>query len=268
MGIGPALETRFPPPAAPFAGDYAERHRRFVEATLNDAALAAAFRDGGRLPRGWGVALDERVVEYPWLAAGRPRGRVLDAGSVLNHAHVLDALLADMESLTIATLAPESAAFTERGVSYVYADIRELPFRDDWFDVVVSLSTLEHVGMDNTAYGHAAARSDDPDRELARAVVELRRVAKPGGVVYVSVPFGEDEDHLWFRQLGEERLERLRGLLGGPATTLEVFAYSGDGWQRADVASASRLRYRRPDAPVGADRAAAARAVACLTVRV
>jgi SAM-dependent methyltransferase len=128
-------------------------------------------------------------------ARQRASGRVLDAGSALNHEHVLDRLLPEVESLTIVTLEPEAVTFTERKISYVYDDFRDLPFRDGHFDGVVSISTLEHVGMDNHSYGSRASASDNPDAELALAIAELRRVLKPGGDLLVSVPFGGYEDH-------------------------------------------------------------------------
>jgi SAM-dependent methyltransferase len=261
----PSLAARFPAPSAAFDGDYAERHRTFVSAVLGEPALLEPFERGRELPHGYGVGLDERVVEFPWLLSRRPGGRVLDAGSALNHEHVLDRFLPRFESLTIVTLAPEAVAFPQRGISYVYGDLRDLPFRDAFFDTIVSLSTLEHVGMDNTRYSASAARANDPDAELGRAVAELRRVLKPAGTLLVSVPFGRSEDHGWFRQFGPEELDRLVERLEPRTAEVELFRYGADGWCRSDPGAAARAEYRPPTAPPAEDRAAAARAVACIT---
>jgi SAM-dependent methyltransferase len=252
------LRERYPPPGTAW-GDpgYMAAHRRFLCDMLDDQAMLERFAAGKRLPRDYGLGLDERVVEYPWLFAQRPAGLVLDAGSALNHGHVLDRLLPRLTGLHVVTQAPEPVAFTERGVSYVYADLRELPYRDGVFDLVVSLSTLEHVGMDNSRYGDLTPRADRPDLELRRALAELRRVTRPGGRLLVTVPYGRREDHGWFRQFGRDDVEAL-----GP-TELVVFGYSPRGWQRGTLASASAARYvTDPPAPDGA---VAARAVACLT---
>ena len=75
---------RFPPPELPFAGGYAERHKAHLQAVFAEPALLATLERGEQLPDGYGVGLDERIVEYLRLLAAEPRGRVLDAGSVLN----------------------------------------------------------------------------------------------------------------------------------------------------------------------------------------
>ncbi len=264
---GSNLTERFPPPEQPFAGDYFERRKAFLQATFTEPALLEPFALQGQLPPAFGIGLDERVVEYPWLLAAGPHGRVLDAGSVLNHEHVLDRFLPELEALSIVTLEPESIAFTERKVSYAYDDLRDLPYRDGWFDTIVSLSTLEHVGMDNASYGSDLSPADNPDAALAAAVAELRRVLKPGGALLLSVPFGASEDHGWFRQFGERELDGLLRLLEPGEAEVEFFLYDAGGWRRGERRSAARASYRPATAPPAWDRAAAARAVACIRAR-
>src|SRR5205823_5799734 len=97
---------------------------------------------------GWNDGgLDERVVEYAWMfervaTVNRPPSRVLDAGSVLNHGRLLrwwdDARY---PPVSIVTLAYEGRAAVSNSVRYEFADLRKLPYRDDWFSIVVSLST-------------------------------------------------------------------------------------------------------------------------------
>jgi SAM-dependent methyltransferase len=131
----------------------------------------------------------------------------------------------------------------------------------------VSLSTLEHVGMDNASYGSVAPPADDPDVELASAVEELRRVLKPGGELLLSVPFGAFEDHGWFRQFGEEELDRLLELLEPGEIEVEFFLYHAGGWHRGNRRAAAGASYRSAAASPAEDRAAAARAVACVRAR-
>src|SRR5690348_3989576 len=104
------------------------------------------------LPPGYGRWMDERVVEYPWLLSRLPArdGVLLDAGSVLNFDFILAQPVFQNKKLFLCTLAPEEKNFPHRGISYVYEDLRSTCYRDSFFDWVVSLSTLEHIGLDNT----------------------------------------------------------------------------------------------------------------------
>jgi SAM-dependent methyltransferase len=265
---GSAFADRFPPPEQPWTHEYADIHRRLLGEVLDDPELLSRFEEGARLPSGYGVGLDERVVEFPWLFGQGLRGRVLDAGSALNHEHIVDRVLPLAKEFHIATLEPEERSYPDKGVSYVFADLRDLPYRDRYFHTVVCLSTLEHIGMDNTRYGVAAPRAEDPGRELHRAVRELIRVAASGGRLLVTVPYGRGEDHGWFRQFDRRHVEALLEALDGtPSAT--VFSYAESGWQVSDLESAADSRYRDFSAdprPV-ADRAAAARAVVCIAVQ-
>ncbi|PTL59904.1 methyltransferase domain-containing protein [Paraconexibacter algicola] len=260
---------RFPPPDEEWSLAYGETHRDLVAAALADEALVAAIAAGSPPPAGYGGGFDERVIEFPWLAGQRPTGRVLDAGSTLNHEHVLDALLPTMDELTITTLVPEAHAFWERGISYVFGDLRDLPFRDGRFDVTVSLSTLEHVGMDTSHYGSNAARAEDPVAEAARAAAELRRVTRPGGRILLSLPFGRETDHGWFRQFDAAAVETLVAAFGPVQRhSAVVYRYALDGWRRCSPDDAAQERYRDflADRSPVADRAPAARAVICIAL--
>jgi SAM-dependent methyltransferase len=253
----------------PLTHEYVTAHTALIDTLIDDEIALRRFADGSTFPSALGPGMDERVVEYPWLFSCQPRGRALDAGSVCNHPHVLDRLLPQVDALTIATLKPEQASFPERGVGYVYCDLRELPFRDNWFDTVISLSTLEHVGMQNEIYGDHTPRAADAAAELTLAAVELRRVLQPGGQLLLSVPYGRREDHVWFRQLNRADVEELISAFGPGEWSLMVFAYTSDGWQRADLESAADAAYSDAIA-LGApayDGAPAARAVVCVKLQ-
>jgi SAM-dependent methyltransferase len=264
--LGRLYARRFPAAEEPGTLAYDAAHRALVASLLEDEEWRRIFAEGERLPRGLGYGFDERVVEYPWLRSRGPRGRVLDAGSVLNHRHVLERLLPELDELTICTLAPEPTAFTNLGVSYLYADLRDLPLRDGWFDEVVCLSTLEHVGMDNTTYGSSRPRADDPRAAAAVALRELLRVTRPGGCVHLSFPFGRREDHGWLRQLDRDDVAHLLAGAGVARHEEEVFAHTARGWRRTTARQARNANYNNGDPSRAPDGAVAARAVMCLTI--
>ena len=253
----------------PWSEAYNDAHRRYVAHELDDARAARALpRAAPPLPDGLGRGLDERVVEFPWLAAQRLGGRVLDAGSTLNHLHVLTRLRPRVDELHIATLAPEERSFPDLGVSYLYADLRELPLADATYDRVLSLSTLEHVGTDTSYYGGETEVAEDPQRELLAAVAELRRVLRPGGDCYITVPVGRGERFEWVRSLTPAELDEIvEAFEPGDQSRSSYFRYADGALAALGPRRASRTRATATTSRatgVGPDGVVAAEAVACL----
>ena len=240
------------------------------------AAIAAALqsRAGGGYGGGCG-GLDERVVEYPWLfhrvAELHPRGgRVLDAGSILNHPGVLGPWrAARFGPLSIVTLEPEEHAFPSAEVRYEYADLRALPYRDGLFPTVLCLSTLEHVGMDNSIYGSSAESAQNPELEAEMALRELDRVLAPGGTLLISVPFGVPARHRWWRIFGRHDVDRTLNEFPHAVTSVRYFRAFRHGWEEVGAERADDAGYNdrhpggRRDAP---EWVAAAEAVALFEI--
>lgn len=256
---------RFPNPGAIWTPEWASIRQRLLAESMGTPQLQGVFAAGGKLPSGFGTAMDERVVEWPWVLSQGPRGRTLDAGSALNHAEVLTHFAPKLDDLHILTLEPEDQAFTQAKISYVFADLRDLPYRDGLFDTVVSVSTLEHVGMNNQRYGVNDEQTEVPDDELAKALLELKRVATADGTLLITVPYGRPDDLGWFRVFDRAGVERMVDVVAPKASAVTVFRYDAAGWQVSDLDAAADAVYRDDKAePVPADLAPNARAVACL----
>jgi SAM-dependent methyltransferase len=196
---------------------------------------------------------DERVVEIPWvLSRLRPEGRVLEVGYAFAEPAYLAALLRSGVELVGVDLATRDV----EGMEAVEADVRELPFEDGSFDQVLLVSTLEHVGADNSVYG-LEAESDSASR--ARALRELRRVLRPDGALLVTVPLGEPGDHGWFRQEDERGWTRLYARGGFFVEEIEAYELTPEGW-RAN-------RSFRPEGIRYGERGPAASAVLCAELR-
>lgn len=225
-----------------------------------------------RLPPGYGFRLDERVVEYPWLFDRLPAGdeSLLDAGSVLNHRFLLERAQLREKRVFVSTLAPEPVSFNELGVSYVYEDLRASCFRNNHFDRIVSLSTLEHVGMDNTMlYTGDASKREDVPRAYLDAVRELKRILKPGGHLYVSVPFGQAKSYGWFQIFDAPMVDALIGEFV-PSSYKEChYRYMPDGWVVSNREQSSGATYFdiHKTKEYDPDFAAASRAVVCLDLQ-
>jgi SAM-dependent methyltransferase len=214
-----------------------------------DRALANAPSDDyGRDDAG----LDERVVEYPWalhrLAARHRAGDpILDAGSVLNHRRILaHCRRIGLQPISIVTLKYEGFAKVSDEVRYEFADLRRLPYRDEWFGGVICLSTLEHVGMDNTMYGDSAGGVPDPSTETEKAMREIRRVTKPGGAMLLSVPLGAGENRGWLRLFDAGELQRVTTVAGWRVDDTRTVHATRDGWRACAMADAERAGYNEP----------------------
>ncbi len=220
----------------------------FARVALLDDALAFAAgvrgqpRDvrGPARPRGLEAPAwsDERAVEVPWcLARYDGEQRVLDVG----YAFAEPAYLAGLTALGAGELVGVDLAEAEvPGLRPVAADVRELPFDDGAFELILCISTLEHVGRDNTVYDVDAAGDERGDEAALR---ELHRVLAPEGRLLVSVPTGEPDDQGWQVQRPPEewiaRFERAGFLVFED----ELYVRAGDGWRSATLDEARGAQY-------------------------
>jgi SAM-dependent methyltransferase len=120
-----------------------------------------------------GTLIDTEHRGRYWWAARAVEGReVLDAGCGTGYG--MEILAAGGASVTGVDVDRDAVVAAGRRVgdpdAVVEGDVRELPFDDDAFDVVVCWEVIEHV------------------EGAARALGEFRRVLRPGGLLLVSSP--------------------------------------------------------------------------------
>ena len=182
-----------------------------------------------------GVGFDERAVEIPLalrlLCTDQP-GRALDAGASLNLPAAQRILAGSPVTVVHLTQSGEreTPRFDGSRLSYMFGDLRDLPFRDEWFDRIACVSTLEHVGMDNSRYGGPV--EDDPTSHLD-VVSELLRVLAPGGQLFLSFPAGIGRRLGWFQIFGPEEVSAIIARFGSVHAGLRYFTYEGS-WIEVD----------------------------------
>ncbi|MCZ2860384.1 class I SAM-dependent methyltransferase [Blastococcus sp. VKM Ac-2987] len=136
--------------------------------------------------------LNERAVEVPLaaavLAGAGPGARVLEVGNVLAHYRPVDHAVVDKY---------------ERAPGVRNVDVVDIDLPGP-FDLVLAVSTLEHVGLDEAV--------QDPGKP-ARAIAHLRSLLAPGGRLWCTIPAGYNpalDERLHTDGLGATRLTALR----------------------------------------------------------
>ena len=126
--------------------------------------------------------IGERVVEYPFVLLNMPRGRskVLDVGCWGSQIPIeLASLGHKVYGIDVVNYPLRHPNFT-----FLQGDICHTPFAPDFFDVVIAVSTIEHIGLGR--YGDPAHSGGDK-----KAIREIGRILKPGGRLIITVPFGK-----------------------------------------------------------------------------
>jgi len=187
------------------------------------------------LPRGYGYALDERMVEYPWVFS-RLKERekiILDAGATLNHWEILNLKYLRDRKVYISTISYEQFyVISPHTPSYIFEDLRNSNFRDEFFDAIVCISTLEHIGMDNTfLYASDETKKENSKYAYLDAIKEFKRVLKRDGTLYLTVPFGEYKNHRWFQVFDREMVQKLIDWFLPSKSSIDYFKYENNQWQ-------------------------------------
>jgi SAM-dependent methyltransferase len=261
----------------PWRPGYYEYRNEYLRNALNNKDLMISFKDLTKLPDKYGYRLDARVVEIPWVLSRLPDKEIklLDAGSSLNNEVVIDAPSLANKKLTILTLAPEGACFWNKGVSYFFGDLRDLDFKDGTFDSIICISTIEHVGMDNSMYDPKNSYlNSETQNDFIIGIKELKRVLKTGGALFCTFPFGKYQNHGWFRQFDSRLMDILIEEFKPAKYTETIFKYNPDGWEISNRESCAECeffdvhtsKYFDPQSTIEypADFPAGERAVACL----
>lgn len=242
-----------------------------IAKTINNSEILDLFKQK-KTPILFGVGVDERCVEYPWLFANFKTDSeiVLDAGSTFNYKPIIEHPYFKTRKLHIYTFFPEFINFRRSNVIYDYGDLRNMKYSDNSFDQVISQSTIEHIDMDNSIYGYELAKNEDNRKksyEYLKAISEYIRVLKPNGQMLLTFPYGKFENHGFFQQFDSEMVDRIvKSLEKAGVVTIEYIRYTFDGWIFATKEQCDDLESYNPHtgSGKGSDGAAHSRCVCCI----
>lgn len=144
------------------------------------------------------VFANERILEVPFVLSRLPRtGKILDVGCTSSPLAFQLACLG--YDVTAADL--REYAFEHPRLRFEKGDILYSRITPASQDGAILISVLEHMGLGS--YGDAKGVGD---REFFSAVAKLVR---PGGKVWVTVPFGVAADCGWYRVYDGKALSEL-----------------------------------------------------------
>lgn len=166
----------------------------------------------GRYNEAW---RNERTIEVPVILAAlrdRPAARVLELGNVLAHYGITGHMVVDKY---------------ERAPGVINRDVLELE-DPDGFDLIVSISTLEHTGFEEEV--------SEPEKP-AVVMAHLAGLLRPGGRLLVTFPLGYNSSLDALVRSGDSRFGELRFLRR---------CSRDNRWEETRLDQLARVRYGAP----------------------
>jgi SAM-dependent methyltransferase len=211
----------------------------------------------------YGRGKTERAIEIPWALSKYNGGtRVLEVGCSFasENPEYIQALrdlnIPELHGIDVSSV--DAPHFIKRT-----ADIRDSGYEAGFFDFILCISTLEHVGKDNTKYYKPVAELprhwQETSKPDAEALIEIFRILRPGGKLIVTVPFGKFVDYGWFTHYDSRAISTLFESIPSASISAEYFKYTEEGWMACAAAELAETSY-------GDNGAAAAAGLACFEI--
>lgn len=127
------------------------------------------------------IYVNERIVEHGLIFKNieLEKGRVLDVGCCESK------LVIELASMGYDVYGVDQADYPLRhpNFHFVKTGVTKLPFPDNFFDRILAISTIEHIGFG--VYGDVICEEGDK-----KAIMEMKRVLKKNGKMLITVPYG------------------------------------------------------------------------------
>jgi len=178
--------------------------------------------------------IDERIVEIPWVVGElrKSKGFLLDAGSTLNFEYILKCLN-HLKKVFITTLYPEKLSYNELNISYTYENLSNLSFKNEYFDTITCISTLEHIGFNNEIYNYGKFQINKVDRNKLKSVLfNLNRVLKKRGKLLISIPFGKRGVYGNMQQFDSKGINKICSYLKIKKKEMMFYRYYKNSWKK------------------------------------
>jgi ubiquinone/menaquinone biosynthesis C-methylase UbiE len=156
--------------------------------------------------------LHSRCIEYPYAASQLGESKkILDVGTTKSDIVWINWL----DNLPIEVYATDYDNMnTEvQNLKFVQSDVRKLPFEDNYFDKILAVSVIEHIGLEDSQVLEGTPEvSSEGDID---AIKELKRILKPGGEIIMTLPYSKESFiyHKTARIYSKNEIEKINRLL-------------------------------------------------------
>ena len=180
--------------------------------------------------------LDERVIEYKWIFNELKKSKkifnLLDAGSTLNFPQIINKIKLRYK-ITIQTLYPENYAFYEDGVSYIYEDLTKKNFNKNFFDIITCISTLEHVGYDNSKYNIDSKKTfkKNNSQDYLKVIENFKFSLKKKGLLLITMPYGTYREFNNLQVFDDRKIKKIINKFNPQKFYLRYATYNNGCWK-------------------------------------
>jgi SAM-dependent methyltransferase len=151
---------------------------------------------------------NERIVEVPLTmeVVRRYQGKmILEFGNVLGHYESFQHDIVDKYETSAGVINEDVISFEPQAP----------------YDLIVSISTLEHVGWDE--YPRDSTK-------ISRALAHLKKCLKPGGFLFMTVPLGYNPEHDEFLRKNPQLFDRMTFIKRQDVANHWSEAKAADSW--------------------------------------
>ena len=203
-----------------------------------------------------GYRFTERIVEYPffvnWSDKLDNRRNILDVGCVLNNKLILDQV-SIFENIWFCNPSVEPIAYN-KPIFYHIANLENAFENSDIkFDNITCLSTIEHIGYDNSHYNvyDPPMFFEANDDVFIQSVLKLISLLNESGNLLVSVPFGLREAirhpvtlKYSSQVFNSKTLKKLvKSLPNNVRHVFSIYKATDQGWVKSDAEDCDYIKY-------------------------
>lgn len=176
----------------------------------------------------------EREVEIPFMLDNMPEPpkRILDVSCCYTHS------LSIFEKLGFDIYGIDLLPYKHK--KFIKADARNIPFKDNYFDVVTCISAMEHFGLVQTPY-----KTDKVEDKIAdiKAILEMKRILKPNGLLILTLPYGKLSFDLktWIKEYDKKAIDKLINISELKLVKVQYGIEKNDEWVITNEETASEV---------------------------